>query len=147
MTDWNPQPGDWVTITGKIVELHPNDVDLGVEVFSKTDQYTAFVRRDLCSPAEKPIPAEPDEGSAVLVGSFAYQRQERAWYAADADEVPRSWLDPPCLSAPACAPGLSRGSNARRGRSLRRIAGWPSSTRHSLPRSRIPIRPARPVRA
>ncbi len=78
MTDF--QPGDWVTITGRIVELHPNDVDLGVEVFSKTDQYTAFVRRDLCAPTSKPIPEEPAEGSVALLNGFtAYQRISGVW--------------------------------------------------------------------
>lgn len=83
MTDWNPQPGDWVTITGKIVELHPNQIDLGVEVFSKTDQYTAFVRRDLCAPTAKPIPDEPDEGSVAMVNDVAHQRLgDGHWYSA-----------------------------------------------------------------
>lgn len=67
--------GDWVTITGQIKEFHPNTIDLGVEVFSKTDQYTAFVRRDLCAPGTKPLAAQPAEGSvALLNGHMAYQR-------------------------------------------------------------------------
>ena len=91
MTDLREQPtfdvGDWVTITGRIVELHPNDVDLGVEVFSKTDQYIAFVRRDLCAPTAKPIPDEPGEGSVALLmvtpGPVAYQRLgDGHWYSA-----------------------------------------------------------------
>jgi hypothetical protein len=79
--------GDWVTITGRIVELHPNDIDLGIEVFSKTDQYTAFVRRDLCAPTAKPIPDEPAEGSVALVGhgGTAWQRLgDSHWYSAGA---------------------------------------------------------------
>jgi len=76
------ETGDWVTITGRIKELHPNQVDLGVEVFSKTDQYTAFVRRDLCAPTAKPIPDEPAEGSvALLNGATAYQRISGVWAA------------------------------------------------------------------
>lgn len=75
--------GDWVTITGRIVELHPNDVDLGVEVFSKTDQYTAFVRRDLCAPTAKPVPAEPGEGSVALLYGRAHQRVGDVWVAAN----------------------------------------------------------------
>ena len=71
--------GDWVTITGRIHELHPNTIDLGVEVFSKTDQYIAFVRRDLCAPTAKPIPEEPAEGSVVLVDGIAYQRDGEWW--------------------------------------------------------------------
>jgi hypothetical protein len=73
--------GDWVTVTGRIVEFHPNSVDLGVEVFSKTDQYTAFVRRDLCAPTAKPIPREPAEGSVALLKGRAYQRVDDAWVA------------------------------------------------------------------
>lgn len=83
MTDWNPQPGDWVTIAGKIVELHPNQVDVGVALFSKTDQYTAFVRRDLCKHTAKPIPDEPDDGSVALVNLVAHQRfGDGHWYSA-----------------------------------------------------------------
>lgn len=66
--------GDWVTITGRIKKLHPNDVDLGVELFSKTDQYTAFVRSDLCAPTAKPIHEEPGEGSVALAADRAWQR-------------------------------------------------------------------------
>lgn len=79
MTTTPFEVGDWVTITGRIVEFHPNTVDLGVEVFSKTDQYTAFVRRDLCAPTTKPIPDEPDEGSVALVDGTAYQRGSGWW--------------------------------------------------------------------
>lgn len=79
MTAADPQPGDWVKITGKVVELHPNDVDLGVELFSKTDQYVAFVRRDLCKPTGKPIPDEPSVDSVVLVNGEAFQRCLRGW--------------------------------------------------------------------
>lgn len=71
--------GDWVTITGRIKEFHPNTVDIGVEVFSKTDQYTAFVRRDLCAPTTAPIPDEPAEGSVALLKGRAYQRVDDAW--------------------------------------------------------------------
>jgi hypothetical protein len=76
--------GDWVTITGRIVEFHPNTVDLGVEVFSKTDQYVAFARRDLCAPTTKPIPDEPGEGSVALLSRRAWQRLgDDHWYAVD----------------------------------------------------------------
>ncbi|GLY08324.1 hypothetical protein [Actinoplanes sp. NBRC 101535] len=86
MTDNRPQPGTWVAITAKVVELHPNDVDLGVELFSKTDQIQAFVRADLCTPTSKPILAEPDVGSVALlmVGPrpVAYQRLgDDRWYS------------------------------------------------------------------
>lgn len=75
--------GDWVTITGRIVEFHPNTIDLGVEVFSKTDQYIAFVRRDLCAPTKKPLPSEPGDGSVALLNGSAYQRLAGGmWYAA-----------------------------------------------------------------
>lgn len=87
--------GDWVTITGRIVEFHPNTVDLGVEVFSKTDQYTAFVRRDLCAPTTKPIPEEPGEGSVVLLGGRAWQRLgDDHWYAVAAGvEAGLTWAE------------------------------------------------------
>lgn len=87
------QVGDWVTITGRIVELHGNDVDLGVEVFSKTDQYTAFVRRDLCAHAAKPIPEEPAAGSVALVNGLAYQRAAGGaeWWRTPMDNVGYSW--------------------------------------------------------
>lgn len=93
MTDFRPQPGEWVKITAKVLELHPNDIDLGLELFSKTDQYPAFVRRDLCEPREKPIPDEPGEGSVALLmaqpGPVAHQRLgDGHWYSAG--EVGRS---------------------------------------------------------
>lgn len=80
------QPGDWVTITGQIKELHPNDVDLGVEVFSKTDQYTAFVRRDLCAPGLKPIPEQPGIGAVALLNGRAFQRVDSVWVALNGTE-------------------------------------------------------------
>ncbi len=92
MTNWNPQPGDWVTITGQVKELHPNDVDLGVDVFSKTDQYTAFVRRDLCAPTAKPIPDEPADDSVALLGRDAYQRVGSQWLAAGGSSA-MSWRE------------------------------------------------------
>ena len=79
--------GDWVAITGRVVELHPNDIDLGVEVFSKTDQYVAFVRWDLCAPTTRPVGPEPDEGSVALLGKgrTAWQRLgDGHWYSAGA---------------------------------------------------------------
>jgi hypothetical protein len=85
--------GDWVTITGRVHELHPNDVDLGVEVFSKTDQYTAFVRRDLCAPTARPVEPEPDKGSVVMADGVAHQRAQddgSVWYEVGC-EVPRTW--------------------------------------------------------
>lgn len=79
MTDFLPQPGDWVKVTAKVLELHPNHVDLGLELFSKTDQYKAFVRRDLCESTSKPIPDEPDPGSVALLGGIAYQLRGGVW--------------------------------------------------------------------
>jgi hypothetical protein len=86
--------GDWVTITGRIVEFHPNTVDVGVEVFSKTDQYTAFVRRDLCAPTLKPLREEPGIGSVALLDGEAWQLvDERRWYSATTtgDVEGRTW--------------------------------------------------------
>ena len=85
--------GDWVTIIGQVKELHPNDVDLGVEVFSKTDQYTAFVRRDLCAPTDKPIGREPARGSVALLARsgtlpMAYQRlYDDRWHCGTEDSA------------------------------------------------------------
>jgi hypothetical protein len=64
------------------VELHPNGVDYGVELFSKTDQYTAFVREDLCTPTHKPAPPEPSDGSVALIAGIAYQRKGLHWIRA-----------------------------------------------------------------
>ncbi len=103
MTGRNPQPGNWVKITARVLELHPNDVDLGVELFSKTDQYPAFVRRDLCEPTEKPIPAEPPIESVALVSSPAVIPNDRMhsvshqrlgdglWYAPARDGQASGW--------------------------------------------------------
>jgi len=89
VSDHHFQVGNWVTVTARVIELHPNTVDLGVELFSKTDQYRAFVRHDLCAPTTKPIPEEPDEGSVALVGAIAHQRLgDGFWYSAG--EVGRS---------------------------------------------------------
>lgn len=93
MTAHSPQPGDWVSLTAKVVELHPNHVDLGLELFSKTDQYTTWVRRDLCTPADKPIPDEPAMGTVVMVNGGIYQRLvDDHWYAAGSEEG-RTWAD------------------------------------------------------
>ena len=83
MTTISPQPGDWVKVTAKVVKLHPNDIELGLEFFSKTDQHTVFVRRDLCEPTEKPIPAEPGDKSVALLAGIAYQRLgDGLWFVA-----------------------------------------------------------------
>jgi hypothetical protein len=86
MTDIDFRPGDWVTITARITELHPNCVDLGVELFSKTDQYTAFVHYDRCTPTDKPLPEEPGVGSVALLNGRAYQRVSGVWVAANGTE-------------------------------------------------------------
>ena len=98
--------GDWVAVTARVVELHPNDIDLGVELFSKTDQYKAFVRRDLCRAAGRPIEPEPDEGSVALVGKggTAWQRLgDGHWYSAGAvtTDAGMTWAEVNALGEPA----------------------------------------------
>lgn len=73
-----PQPGDWVSITARVV-ARPTPENVEVEMFSRTDQYTTLVRRDLCQPAEKPIPDEPANDSVAMVGRDAYQRVGNLW--------------------------------------------------------------------
>lgn len=78
-----PTVGDWVAITARIIEIHPNNVDYAVELFSKTDQYKCWVRRDLCQLTDKPIPDQPDEGSVALLDGVAHQRLgDGFWYPA-----------------------------------------------------------------
>lgn len=85
MSDHHFQVGDWVTVTARVAELHPNGVDLSVELFSKTDQFYAFVRHDLCAPTAKPLPKEPGDRSVVLLNGAAYQRLAGAlWFVAGA---------------------------------------------------------------
>jgi hypothetical protein len=82
-TEHRYEVGDWVAITGRIVEVHGNGVDLAVELFSKTDQYKCWIRADLCTPTDKPVPDEPREGSVALVnGVSAYQRRDDYWVQA-----------------------------------------------------------------
>lgn len=92
MTASDVQPGDWVLTRAKVLELHPNDMDLRLEFFSKTDQWSGWVRRDLCDPSERPIPKEPADGTIVVLDGMAYQRLTDAWYRPGRPER-RTWVE------------------------------------------------------
>jgi hypothetical protein len=65
------------------VVARPIPENVEVVLRSKTDEYTALVRVDLCAPAEKRLPAEPEEGSVVMVNDVAHQRLgDGHWYSA-----------------------------------------------------------------
>ena len=92
MTAVDPQPGDWVLIRAQVIEEHPNGRDVGVELYSKTDQYTAFVRRDLVVEiVPKPIPEEPDRGSVALVGGEAFQLNQGGMWMPAGDDYSLTW--------------------------------------------------------
>lgn len=59
--------GDYVLVLGKVVGRGPaDDVGYAIELFSKTDQYTAMVRPDLViAKHEPPPPAEPPHEAIV----------------------------------------------------------------------------------
>jgi hypothetical protein len=78
VTGFNPQPGDWVKVTAKVLG-RPIPEEVEVELFSKSTQYSDLVRVDLCEPTEKPIRSEPDPGSVALVGGIAYQFRGGVW--------------------------------------------------------------------
>lgn len=49
-----PQPGDWVTVYGQVVEGRSHPEDLIVEFFSHCDQYQAHVKADRVVKADPP---------------------------------------------------------------------------------------------
>lgn len=93
MTDVDLQPGDWVEISAKVLELHPNGIDVCLELFSKTDQYRAFVRKDLVTTiVPAPIPPEPGDDEVVMVDNRVYQRIGGQWRRAGSVN-PYTWLE------------------------------------------------------
>jgi hypothetical protein len=86
VTAVDPQPGDWVLIRAKVLE-RPFPETVLVELWSKTDQYQAHVRPDLCVQiVPKPIPDEPAEGAVVMLNAAAYQRVGGEWFRAGYSE-------------------------------------------------------------
>lgn len=60
--------GSWVLIRAKVLEVYGADVGLTVELFSKTDQYKAIIRRDLVVDViDPPLPPEPSHDAIVTV--------------------------------------------------------------------------------
>lgn len=47
------EPGRWVKITARVVDLHPNG-DLGVELPAHAGFACIYVSRDRCEPAAEP---------------------------------------------------------------------------------------------
>lgn len=67
------KPGDTVTIRVKVLEVGPADLGMKVELFSKTDQYPAWIRTDLVT-EHTPAPAvraEPEPGAYLIGGQLA----------------------------------------------------------------------------
>jgi hypothetical protein len=89
----DPQPGDWVLIRAKVLE-RPFPETVLVELFSKTDQYPAHVRPDLCVQiVPKPLPEEPGMGSIAVIDGGVYQRLvDDHWYGAG-NEQGRTWVE------------------------------------------------------
>lgn len=91
--------GDWVAVTGPVVQLHPNGVDVGVEVVA-ADGRACMVWADggrcyLNQIPERPdpvLPEEPPVGSVVLVTGLSgnvrlYQRFRAGWMRPGPPEV------------------------------------------------------------
>lgn len=93
--------GDWVAITARVVELHPNHVDLRVDLSSHATQYPCWVRRALCTPVDGPIADEPLGGSVALLtnapgdlNGAAFQLDEdHYWYRAGESGIARTWRE------------------------------------------------------
>lgn len=89
-----PKPGDEVLIRGRVVEHLPGLGTL-VELFSKTDQYQAWVRLDLIAEVVLPdVPAEPGDGTWLAATGEGPWTAPRVWYRRDADapnEPDRRW--------------------------------------------------------
>lgn len=75
--------GDFVLILGKVVEVHGADVGYSVELFSKTDQYTARIRPDLViAKADRPAKPEADHDAIVkdVEGDlWTWDFRQQAW--------------------------------------------------------------------
>lgn len=75
--------GDYVLILAKIVEVHGSDIGYSVELWSKTDQYTAMVRPDLViTTADRPAAPEADRGAIVKdTGGnlWTWDTRQQAW--------------------------------------------------------------------
>lgn len=60
------EPGDYVLVRGKVLKGDDGELGYCIELFSKTDQYGAWVRPDLViEKAEMPLPPEPDQSAIV----------------------------------------------------------------------------------
>lgn len=75
--------GDHVLILGKVVKAWGADIGYTVELFSKTDQYTAMIRPDLVvAKTADPTPPEPDREYLVVDQDgdiWSWSHDARAW--------------------------------------------------------------------
>lgn len=75
--------GDYVLILAKIVEVHGSDIGYSVELWSKTDQYTAMVRPDLViTTADRPAAPEADRDAVVTDTDghlWTWDVRQQAW--------------------------------------------------------------------
>lgn len=92
--------GDEVLIRARVTEVGPADAGYTVELFSKTDQYSAQVRPDLVERVLVPeVPEEPPDGTwlPVVEGEFrnptVFLRSDARAGVEPGRRVQRRWRD------------------------------------------------------
>lgn len=75
--------GDWVLIRAKVLEARGGEIGYSVELFSKTDQYAAWVRPDLITAkARRPEAPEADRRAVVKDTDghlWTWDARQQAW--------------------------------------------------------------------
>lgn len=88
--------GDFVLIRAQVIEVHGADVGYAVELFSKTDQYTAMIRPDLViAQTHRPAAPEPDHQAIVKDTDghlWTWDQRQQAWSCStDRDGTVLTW--------------------------------------------------------
>lgn len=87
--------GDWVLIRAQVVKVHGSDIGYAVELFSKTDQYEAYIRPDLVVAKTDPPPQpEPDREYLIKdrAGDFwRWSVRQSAWECITAGGAFLAW--------------------------------------------------------
>lgn len=101
MTDPQYQPDQYVTLRAKVIEARGGELGYLVELFSKTDQYQAWVRPDMVTGPADPPPVDEPKGLGAVVkdrwGGLHIRTDYDAhthepWRAAGTDDTAR-WSD------------------------------------------------------
>lgn len=94
------QPGDYVHVLGKIMEIDPNTNAYTLQFYDPENDYPVVVRQELITGlAPVPVPSEPEGDDVMVLDSTgrvwhpANRNGERRWYTTNDVGIGDSWAN------------------------------------------------------